>query len=119
MEYSSRTPWEKEVDLLHPILNSNCKNDEPETSKSQVSAYRGFSANTEGNISCSAITFVCNHVITVSYCYSRIQLSMKFTVARMTSLKPRTFIKQMNIFIKKHKVKEGLAFSTISAQLLH
>lgn len=44
---------------------------------------------------------------------------MKFTVARMTSLKPRTFIKRTNIFIEKHKVKEGLAFSTISAQLLH
>lgn len=56
VEYSSRTPWEKEVDLLQPMLNSNCKKDEPETSKSQVSAYLGFSANTEENISCGSST---------------------------------------------------------------
>jgi len=46
VEYSRRTPWEKEVDLLQPILSSNCRNDEPVTSKSQLSAYLGFSAST-------------------------------------------------------------------------
>lgn len=46
VEYSSLTPCEKDVDLLHPILSSNCKNEEPDTSKSQLSAYLGFSGDT-------------------------------------------------------------------------
>lgn len=33
---------------------------------------------------------------------------MKFTVARMTSLKPRTFTKQMNIFIKNTRSRKVL-----------
>lgn len=45
VEYSSRTPWEKEVDLLQPMLSSNCRNEEPVTSKSQLSAYLGFSVS--------------------------------------------------------------------------
>ena len=49
VEYSSRTPWEKDVDLLQPMLISNCRKDEPETSKSQLSAYRGFSVGYSGD----------------------------------------------------------------------
>lgn len=44
VEYSSRTPCEKDVDLLQPMLSSNCRKEEPDTSKSQLSAYLGFSA---------------------------------------------------------------------------
>lgn len=37
------------MDLLQPILSSNCRKDDPETSKSQLSAYLGFSADTMSN----------------------------------------------------------------------
>lgn len=48
------------------------------------------------------------------------QFSVKFTVDKVTSLKTRTFIdKADKHFHQKHKVKEGLAFSTISAQMGH
>lgn len=48
------------------------------------------------------------------------QFSVKFTVDKVASLKPEHFrLKQINTFIQKHKVKEGLAFGTISAQMGH
>lgn len=58
VEYSSRTPWEKDVDLLQPMLSSNCRKEEPDTSKSQLSAYLGFSA--EGtNRDCVDVYYDC------------------------------------------------------------
>lgn len=58
VEYSSRTPCEKDVDLLQPMLSSNCRKEEPDTSKSQLSAYLGFSAVVANSQSVTVICFL-------------------------------------------------------------
>lgn len=38
VENSRRTPWAGDAALLQPMLRSNCRKEEPDTSKSQLSA---------------------------------------------------------------------------------